>query len=169
MKVAVMSDSHDRIDHLSWAIAESEKRGVERIFHCGDLISPFMVLTLAKFQGRIDLILGNNRGDECLLCELLRKHSNIILHGDFAYLNVDGYRIAMVHYPKLAIPIAKSQEFDYVFCGHTHKFEVKEFGRCLLINPGELMGKEGPPSFVVLDLDSRAWEKFELTFSLQTS
>ena len=169
MKVAVMSDSHDRIDHLSWAIAESEKRGVERIFHCGDLISPFMVLTLAKFQGRIDLILGNNRGDVGLLCELLRKHSNITLHGDFAYLNVDGCRIAMVHYPKLAIPIAKSQEFDYVFCGHTHKFEVKEFGRCLLINPGELMGKEGPPSFVVLDLDSRAWEKIELTFSLQTS
>jgi len=162
MKVAVLSDTHDRIDHLSWAISEAEKRGVERLFHCGDLISPFMVLTLAKFQGKIDLILGNNRGDVALLLELLKNYPDITLHGDFAYLKVEGYRIAMVHYPKLAIPIAKSQEFDYVFCGHTHKFDVREFGKCLFINPGELMGKEGPPSFVVLDLKSREWERIVL-------
>jgi len=162
MKVAIMSDSHDRIDHLSLAITEAEKRGVERIFHCGDLISPFMLITLAKFQGNIDLILGNNRGDVGLMFHLLKNYSNITLHGDFAYLKVEGFRIALVHYPKLGYPLAKSQDFDFVFCGHTHKFEVKEFGRCLLVNPGELMGKEGPPTFVVLDLKTKAWEKITL-------
>ncbi len=159
MKVAIMSDSHDRIDHLEWALEVCQEKKVERVFHCGDLISPFMVLTLAKFPGESDLILGNNQGDVALLCALLKDYPQIRLHGEFAYLEVQGKRIAMVHYPKLAYSLARSQEFVYVFCGHTHKLEVKEFGGTLVINPGELMGKEGPPSFVILDLETGQWEK----------
>lgn len=158
MKVAIVSDSHDRIDHLEWAIAEAHKRGVKRLFHCGDLISPFMVLTLAKFQGPVELIFGNNRGDVFLLCKLLRDYPQITLHGEEAFLEVEGLKIAMVHYPKVAEKLARSGEFHYVFCGHTHKLKVWEIEKTLIINPGELMGKEGPPSFVVLDLVSGTYE-----------
>lgn len=161
MKVAIVSDSHDRIDHLEWAIFEAHKRGVQRLFHCGDLISPFMVLSLAKFQGQVELIFGNNRGDVFLLCKILKDYSQITLHGEEAFLEIDGLKIAMVHYPKVAEKLAKSGDFDYVFCGHTHKFKVWEVGKTLIINPGELMGKEGLPCFVILDLKSKAWEKIE--------
>lgn len=162
MKVAVMSDSHDRIDHLEWAIEICHARKVQRIFHCGDLISPFMILTLSKFKGPVELIFGNNRGDIFLLCKLLRDYPQITLHGEEAFLEIDGFNIAMVHYPKLAERLAPSDVFDYIFCGHTHKFKVWEIGKTLLINPGELMGKEGPPSFVLLDLEKRTWEKITL-------
>lgn len=191
MKVAIVSDSHDRIDHLEWAIEEAHKRGAKRLFHCGDLISPFMVLTLAKFQGPVELIFGNNRGDVFLLCKLLKDYPQITLHGEEAFLEIEiprieeapststkkpsgapqpqfvelqeTLKIAMVHYPKIAEKLAKSGEFDFIFCGHTHKFRVWEVGKTLIINPGELMGKEGPPSFVVLDLKSREIEKIVLT------
>jgi len=162
MKVSVMSDSHDRIDHLEWALSVCKEKGVQRVFHCGDLISPFMVLTLAKFEGPVELIFGNNRGDIFLLCKLLKDYPQITLHGEEAFLEIEGFKIAMVHYPKVAEKLALSQEFDYVFCGHTHKFKVWEVGKTLIINPGELMGKEGPPSFVILDLKERTWEKVVL-------
>jgi len=162
MKVAVMSDSHDRIDHLEWALSVSKEKGVQRVFHCGDLISPFMVLTLAKFEGPVELIFGNNRGDVFLLCKLLKDYPQITLHGEEAFLEIEGFKIALVHYPKVAEKLALSQEFEYVFCGHTHKFKVWEVGKTLIINPGELMGKEGPPSFVILDLKERTWEKVVL-------
>jgi len=165
MKVSVMSDSHDRIEHLEWAIAESSLRGAKVLFHCGDLVSPFMVLTLAKFPGEVHLILGNNRGDPHLLAGLIQQYPFIKLHGDYAYLEISGKKIAMVHYPQLGRPLAKSQEFDYVFCGHTHKFEVARFGRTLFINPGEIMGKEGRVSFVLLDLETATWERIDKPYS----
>lgn len=161
MKVAIVSDSHDRIDHLEWAIETAHGEGAERLLHCGDLISPFMVLSLAKFKGQIDLIFGNNRGDVFLLCKLLKEYPHITLHGEEAFLELDGFKVAMVHYPKIAEKLAKGGEFDYLFCGHTHKFKVWEVGKSLIINPGELMGKEGLPSMVILDLRSREWKKFE--------
>ncbi|MCS7199907.1 MAG: metallophosphoesterase [Caldimicrobium sp.] len=161
MKVAIVSDSHDRIDHLEWAIEIAHKEGAERLFHCGDLISPFMVLSLAKFKGEVDLIFGNNRGDILLLCRLLKDYPKITLHGEDAFLEIEGFKIALVHYPKIAEKLAKAGEFDYIFCGHTHKFKIWEVGKTLIINPGELMGKEGPPSFVILDLGSREWIKID--------
>ncbi len=157
MKVAIMSDSHDHIENTKWAIEICQQKKVERIFHCGDLISPFMILTLAKFEGPIDLIWGNNRGDIYLICELLKNYPQITLHGDFAFLEIKGFKIAMVHYPQLAEKLSKS--FNYVFCGHTHKFKIWEVDFSLIINPGEIMGKEGSPSFVILDLEKRVWER----------
>ncbi|MCS7149749.1 MAG: YfcE family phosphodiesterase [Caldimicrobium sp.] len=161
MKVAIVSDSHDRIDHLEWAIEIANHEGAERLLHCGDLISPFMVLSLAKFKGQVDLIFGNNKGDVFLLCKLLKEYPHISLHGEEAFLELDGFKVAMVHYPKIAEKLAKGGEFDYIFCGHTHKFKAWEVGKSLIINPGELMGKEGLPSMVILDLRSREWKKFE--------
>ncbi len=162
LRVAIVSDSHDRIDHLEWAIEESTKREVKRLFHCGDLISPFMLLTLAKFPGPVDFIFGNNKGDIFLLCKLLKDYPHLNLHGDEAFLEIEGIKIALVHYPKIAEQLALGKKFDYIFCGHTHKFKVWEIGSTLIINPGELMGKEGPPSFVILDLKTKQWERLTL-------
>jgi len=162
MFVAVMSDSHDNIGSLDKAIEIAKNRRCEILFHCGDLISPFMVPILGKFAKEINLILGNNKGDVFLLCEHLKNYPQVKLHGEEAFLEIYGYKIAMVHHPKVAYLLAKTEEFDFVFCGHTHRFEVKEFGKTLLINPGELLGKEGTPTFVILDLKTKTWEKIEI-------
>lgn len=154
-----MSDSHDSIPNLQEAIDICLKEGVEKIFHCGDLISPFMVPILGKFNREIYLILGNNPGDIYLLMQKILDYPNIKFQGDNAFLEIEEYKIAMVHYPKIAYALAKTEEYDFIFCGHTHKYEVKEFGKSLVINPGEILGKEGSPSFVILDLKTKKHEK----------
>ncbi|MCD6490052.1 MAG: metallophosphoesterase [Thermodesulfobacterium sp.] len=159
MKIAIMSDSHDSIPNLKKAIEICLKENVEKIFHCGDLISPFMVPVLGKFNKEIHLILGNNPGDIYLLTQKILDYPNVKLHGESAFLEVDGYRIAMVHYPKVAYAFAKTREYDFIFCGHTHKYEVKVIGKTLIINPGEILGKEGSPSFVILDLKTKEHKK----------
>lgn len=159
MKVAIMSDSHDSIPNLKKAIDLCLKEGVEKIFHCGDLISPFMVPILGEFNKEIHLILGNNPGDIYLLIQKISEYSNIKFHGDNAFLEIEGFKIAMVHYPKIAYALAKTKDYEFIFCGHTHKYEVKEIDKALVINPGEILGKEGPPSFVILDLKTRKYEK----------
>lgn len=159
MKIAIMSDSHDSISNLKKAIEICLKEKVEKIFHCGDLISPFMVPFLGNFNKEIHLILGNNPGDIYLLTQKILNYPNIKLHGESAFLEVDGYKIAMVHYPKVAYAFARTEEYDFIFCGHTHRYEVKEIGRTLVINPGEILGKEGKPSFVILDLKTKEHKK----------
>ena len=162
MKVAIMSDSHDAIPNLEKAVNLALDKGAEVLFHCGDLISPFMIPVLAKFGKETHLILGNNRGDIYLMTEHLKKYPHIKFHGEQAYLEIAGYKVAMVHYPKIAYALATTGEYDFVFCGHTHVYEVKEIGKTLVINPGEILGKEGAPSFVVLELETKKLEKVEL-------
>ena len=159
MKVAIMSDSHDSIPNLEKAIKLAQGKGAEVLFHCGDLISPFMVPVLAKFSKETHLILGNNRGDIYLMCEHLKKYPHIKFHGEQAFLDIKNYKIAMVHYPKIAYAFASTGEYDFVFCGHTHVYEIKEIGKTLVINPGEILGKEGAPSFVILDLKTKEHER----------
>jgi putative phosphoesterase len=162
MKIAIMSDSHDSIPNLQKAIEVCLKEEVEKIFHCGDLISPFMVPVLGKFNGEIHLILGNNPGDVYLLTQKILDFPNIKLHGESAFLEIEGYKVAMVHYPKIAFAFAKSGEYDFIFCGHTHKYEIKNIGKSLVINPGEILGKEGDPSFVILDIKRKEYKKIIL-------
>ncbi|MCS7279885.1 MAG: metallophosphoesterase [Thermodesulfobacteriaceae bacterium] len=162
MLVAIMSDSHDHIDNLAQAVEIAKERGCVRIFHCGDLISPFMLPLLAHFEKRVDLILGNNRGDIVLLFQVLKDYPEIHFHGEVAFLEVENFKIVLTHYPYYAYAFASENRYDYVFFGHTHLYEVKEVGKTLVINPGEIMKRKGESSFVILDLTTRKFEKINL-------
>ncbi|MDT9071488.1 metallophosphoesterase family protein, partial [Escherichia coli] len=72
----------DHIAHLRQAVATLKKLGAEAIIHCGDLISPFMLEELARFDGPVHLVFGNNAGDVQLITSLcLEKFPAITLHG----------------------------------------------------------------------------------------
>ena len=162
MKIAIMSDSHDSILNLKKAISLAKEKEAKVLFHCGDLISPFMVPVLAEFGKETHLILGNNRGDIYLMSQHLKKYPYIQFHGESAEVEIGGYKIAMVHYPRIAYALALTGEYDFVFCGHTHNYEVKEVGRCLVINPGELLGKDEDPGFVILDAEKKQVERIKI-------
>lgn len=162
MLVAIMSDSHDHIDKLSQAVKIAKNEGCERIFHCGDLIAPFMLPILAQFGKRVDLILGNNRGDIVLLYQVLKDYPEIYFHGEVAFLEVERFKIVLTHYPYYAYAFASEGKYDYVFFGHTHLYEVKEVRNTLIINPGEIMKRKGESSFVILNLKTREFKKIIL-------
>jgi hypothetical protein len=148
---AVVSDSHDHINNLRRALALAAGRGASLLIHCGDLIAPFMLRELAAFGGPVHAVFGNNEGDILLTVQVAAGLPNLTLHGQLGELTLEGRRVAFTHTPELARPLAGSGRFAAVFFGHTHAALSERVGGCLLLNPGDLMGKDAPPSFALYD------------------
>lgn len=152
MLIAILSDSHDHIPNLHRAVLAANREGAEMLIHCGDLISPFMLPRLHAFNGPVHLIYGNNAGDQHIIssrCETM--FANISHHGLQGEVEIAGMRICFIHYPDTARALALTGDYDIVCCGHNHVAAEERFGRCLLINPGDLLGKDEKPGFMLLN------------------
>ncbi len=152
MRIAILSDSHDHIPHLVRAVARANQEKAEILIHCGDLISPFMLKRLHDFKGQVHLIYGNNTGDQHLIstrCATI--FDNITHHGLQGEITAAGKRICFIHYPHTGRALAGTGTYDIVCCGHNHKSGAEAVGDCLLINPGDLLGAEDKPGFMLLD------------------
>ncbi|MCC6392015.1 MAG: metallophosphoesterase family protein, partial [Bryobacterales bacterium] len=52
-----------------------------------------------------------------------------------------GRRVAVNHFDNIALAIARGGEYDAVFYGHNHVFDIRKLGaRTLAVNPGSIMG-----------------------------
>ncbi|HLV00707.1 MAG TPA: metallophosphoesterase [Acidobacteriota bacterium] len=155
MIIAVMSDSHDNIWRLDAAMDQMNE--AELLIHCGDLCSPFVIHHIGKAaRGRpIHVVWGNNEGDIRLICEVASRYQNVHLQGDFAELEIEGLRVAVNHYPEIALSLAASGRYDLVCYGHDHQARKQKVGDCLLLNPGELMGMKGQATFALFDTETR--------------
>ncbi len=163
MKIAILSDSHDNIPNLRDAVDYCNKIGAIILIHCGDLISPFMLDELARFSGAVHLVYGNNVGDQHLISQSCgTRFPSITQHGTLGAVEAGGLRIAFTHYPELARGLLVKGCFDVVCCGHNHRYLVESSDGSLLINPGELLGKDAQPTFSVLDSASRKVERVEV-------
>jgi len=160
MKIAILSDSHDHIPNLVAAVHRANEAKAEMLIHCGDLISPFMLQYLYRFQGPIHLIYGNNVGDQHLIASrCATDFDRITHHGIEGGMEVDGLRIGFNHYPALARGLAASGRFDLICCGHNHCSGTEQIGDCLLINPGDLLGKDAYPGFTLFDTLTQAHKR----------
>ena len=155
MQIAVLSDTHDQIANLDAAVAHCNRHGVALIIHCGDLISPFMLKQLAAFQGPVHLVYGNNVGDIHLISlHCVVKYPNITHHGVMGMIEVGGRKIGFHHYPEVAQAMAMQKLYDIVCCGHNHIYAIEQLGATLLVNPGDLLGKNIRPCFCLVDLNT---------------
>ena len=158
MKIAILSDSHDNTRNLEIALAALVEEGCEVLMHCGDLIAPFIVAQMAQaFNGPIHIVEGNNDGDGRLQQQVASGFSQVTLHGPYAELELGGRQIGLIHYPEPARRIAQSGVFDLVCYGHDHLQHWERVGNCLLVNPGELMGRYGAPSWGMYDCVSHSY------------
>jgi putative phosphoesterase len=150
MKIAILSDTHDNI----WKLAEVLERleDADALIFCGDFCAPFTLAQMAEgFHGPVHVVFGNNDGDPLLLSRVAGKAENVTLHGFFAYLELGGRRVAVVHYPPLAQDLAASGRHDLVCYGHNHQASIETVGETLLVNPGEVMGRFGHSTYAVYD------------------
>lgn len=152
MRIAVVADSHDQIPNLRRAIERANQERAELLLHCGDLISPFMLACCQQFRGPVHLIYGNNAGDQHLIASRCSAQDGPLHHhGAHGTITVGTLRIALEHYPRWARALACSGQYDLVCYGHTHLFHAERLEGCLLLNPGELLGKDADPSFALVD------------------
>ncbi|MBW2064925.1 MAG: metallophosphoesterase [Deltaproteobacteria bacterium] len=157
MLVAAMSDIHDNIWKLETALKLAAQ--AEVLIFCGDFCAPFTLKQIAEgFKGRIHVVWGNNDGDKWLLTRNAGNGGHVILHGDFGEVELDGSKIAITHYPQIAGPVAESGTYATVFYGHDHTPNIKQEGKSLLINPGEVMGRFGRSTFAMYDTSTRKAE-----------
>ena len=163
MLIAILSDSHDHIPNLHRAVQRANREGAEILIHCGDLISPFMLSRLHAFDGQVHLIYGNNAGDQHLIssrCET--RFGNITHHGLQGDIEAVGLKICFIHYPHTGRALAMTGEYDVVCCGHNHEQGAETIGHCLLINPGDLLGKDDKPGFMLLNTDDKSVRRIEV-------
>jgi len=152
MKIAVLSDIHDHLDHLQSVLAAVAEEKAKRLFFLGDFCAPFTLTAIAEgFTEPVDCVFGNNDGDPLHICQIAANHPHVTLHGQLAELKAGGRKIALNHYPDIARRLAESSAYDAVFSGHDHKRYIHQTGRTLWANPGEIMGRYGVVSFGIYD------------------
>lgn len=158
MIIAVMSDSHDHIWHMERALQLVKHHGAEAIIHCGDLIAPFILKQLDTSEIPVHCVFGNNDGDQYQLTRLaLTELSWITLHGVTGRLPVaEDYLIGFTHWPEIAEGMAATGKYRLVCYGHTHQYVETRVQQTIVLNPGEVMGKNGTAGFCLVDTDTSA-------------
>jgi uncharacterized protein len=155
MIIAVMSDTHDNIWNLRKAIEIIRKAHVEAIIHCGDFVAPFMLKELSEAAVPVHGVFGNNDGDQHQLTRMsLTLFENITLHGFLGKVNLGGLDILFTHHREVAEGPAASGVRQLVCYGHSHTFCEEKIGKTVLLNPGEVMGKDGSPGFCLVNSEN---------------
>ncbi len=154
MKIAIISDIHDNINNLKKFLKKIKKLKIKEIICCGDIGSPLSLNILSNKKNiKVHFVFGNIDGDKVAMAEIAFKSRNITLHNEFGELKIKGKKIAFLHNPKIARLLAKNNEYNAVFYGHTHQSKEEKIGKTLLINPGEIAGFLGNPTFALYDLE----------------
>jgi putative phosphoesterase len=163
MVFGVLSDIHDNLKNLATAIDLLKARQVNELVFCGDFCAPFAAKQLAEGGFKVHAVFGNNDGDRYMIQKVTSGFPDFQIYGEYIgdtenLLTIDGTRIAVTHYPFYAKSLAKTGWYDCVFYGHNHKADKQKFGNCLLMNPGEIAGVFGQPSFAVFNTNLKSSE-----------
>jgi hypothetical protein len=154
MKIAVISDSHDHVWNLRQALEIIKSESCAMIIHCGDFVAPFMFKELMLAKIPVHCVFGNNDGDKYLLTRFaLESKGLIMLYPMIGHVTAENLKIAFTHEWPVAEGLAATGQYDLVCFGHSHQHVHQKIGRSLVVNPGEIMGKDGEPGFCIVDTD----------------
>ncbi len=166
-RIAVISDSHDRLENIRRFVETARREGVEAVIHAGDIISPF---ALRELRGlRVYAVYGNNDGEKLLLSRVAAEMGFVISEPPL-FLSLGGREIAVVHgastpadTARLAEALARSGMFHVVVYGHTHQLDVRKVRETLVVNPGTLSGYlAGRATFAIVNLETLEVEILEV-------
>lgn len=165
MKIGLISDTHDNLPQVEKAIKLLNQTKVELVLHAGDYTSPFVIPKFKNLNCKLIGVFGNNDGDHEFLKQRFNETKNCIIKGQFAEINTDNYKIALLHgeESELLNALVNSQYFDAIVHGHSHSKYIEQKGKTLTINPGEICGYlTGKSTLAMLDTDKREAQIIEL-------
>jgi putative phosphoesterase len=154
MKIGIISDTHDNRPNVEQATEIFRRRGVEYVFHAGDIVAPFTTKAFAKLDGVTFIaVYGNNDGEKLFLKRTVEGFGGEI--HEYCYKGeLAGRKIYMTHTDHNIEEVARSQMYDLLIYGHTHHQDIRRQGRTLIVNPGEATDWiTGAGHAVVLDLE----------------
>ncbi len=165
MLIGVISDTHDNLPMVEKAIKKLNTAKVQLVFHAGDYTSPFVIPRFKALNARLIGVFGNNDGDHEFLKKRFSECPNCEIHGRFANVNADGFKIALLHGDdaELLEALVNCGGFDAVVHGHSHVVGATLKGRTLVVNPGEVCGYlSGKCTLALLDTVKREAKIVEL-------
>jgi len=150
--VGIISDSHENVNAIQKAVALFNERKVSVMLHAGDIISPMVASYLQKIQTSFYAVFGNNDGERFVWRQRVNGWGQI--YERYFETTIDGKKILLMHEPYNLQALAKSQEYDVLIYGHTHKVDNRLVGKTLVLNPGENCGfQSGKCTAAILDTD----------------
>jgi putative phosphoesterase len=166
MKIAIVSDTHNRYANVQSALNAIKQRGVTTVLHCGDIEDSATVRLFAGLDAHF--VFGNCDYDK----EDLRRamvEIGATSHEHWGHLEFDGRKLAFMHGDDKSLlhEVEASGHFDYLFHGHTHVAAERRTGRTRIINPGALH-RAKPKTFIVLEVTSGAVESIPISTSEET-
>ena len=153
MLIGVVSDTHNRVDHVKKIVNIFNEHGVELVIHTGDITNS---QTLGYFQALkcpLKGVFGNNDLNEIGLEEICLKN-NFDFRLPPYVISLENKKIAIFHEPDLICSLLKEcKDIDLVLHGHTHRYRNEDIGGVKHFNPGECAGSlKGKNSIGIVNL-----------------
>ena len=153
MKIGIISDTHDHLEHIRRAAAEFRKQEVDLVVHAGDFTSPPAVKALdgLKTAG----VFGNNDGDKLGIARMFERIGGRF-QGDFLKIDIQGDAMAVYHgtAPEIKEALGRCGLYRAVITGHTHTIENRLEGRTRMLNPGSAHGFDNVATIMIYDWDA---------------
>jgi putative phosphoesterase len=151
-KVAIISDVHNNIVNLKKVLNYCQENDIKTIICCGDLASKETLDFLNdNFDGVIYHTFGNMDDDYLTNYDFGSQYRNTQVYKNCGEADIDGQKIAFVHYPETARHLCQTGNYKFVFFGHTHKPWEENIDQHKILNPGNVAGEIFPPTFAVWD------------------
>ncbi|MFA6620917.1 MAG: metallophosphoesterase [Candidatus Caldatribacteriota bacterium] len=138
MKIGIMSDTHDNLPNIKKAITIFNHEKIDYLFHTGDFVSPFTAREIKNIKCSFAGIFGNNDGDRLFLLNQFKDIGPI--YPEPYKVSIENKKLIMFHKDDVISDLAKSQSYDVIIYGHTHKIDLYKNGKTTVINPGECGG-----------------------------
>ena len=154
MLIGAISDTHDNLPQIEKAVKYLNDQNVGLVLHAGDYVAGFVIPRFKVLNCKLIGVFGNNDGDHQLLKKRFSETPNCTIHDQFASVEIEGYRIALLHgeESELLNAIVNSGYFRVVVHGHSHNSSIELKDKTLAINPGELCGYlTGKSTLALLD------------------
>jgi hypothetical protein len=159
MHIGVLSDTHDNLSNLTYALETFREREIETVIHCGDLtdfdlVSHFSGFRLIYTTGNMDYATGT-----------IKRYVEKMNEDNFAGLvfrgKLGGVSVAVTHshVDGKVMELVRTRRFKWIFHGHTHEKRDEVVKGARIVNPGALggIGRE-PRTFCIVDLDEEVVE-----------
>lgn len=166
MRIAVFSDIHDNLERWQEVASVLSKEKIKVGICCGDITNIETLSEIAKSFDKLYLSWGN--ADYPMIDKIGLLPENVDLfdgksetghnhHDEFwmksiGRIEIGNKKIIFTHTKFVAQELAREEKPDVVFYGHTHTPWEEKIGKTLIINPGEICGRYGRPSFAIFDL-----------------
>lgn len=137
MWVGIVSDTHGHETFTTPAAHILRSFSVEHVIHCGDIGGGRIVEIFASWPTHY--VYGNTDDDRSALEDAISRRGGTY-HGPCGNITLSGVNIAWTHGDDVSLltRLVRSQKYDLVCHGHTHKSNISTQGRTLIINPGAL-------------------------------